>query len=165
MGKRIEIWREYIRYDPATGLFYRRDTGKQTGLSTGHGYIRVYVKEHRIYAHRLAWLLHTGEWLPPKVNIDHKDGDGTNNKFSNLRRCTQSENCANSRPTKGRRFKGISAAKNVTHPWRAQIMVNRKFMHIGFFSSEEDAALAYDAAARKHFGPFSRLNFPKDNTK
>jgi hypothetical protein len=104
----------------------------------------------------------TGEFLHNLISPvsneminDHKDGDGLNNRRDNLRPATHSDNMHNSCSQAGTsKFKGVYYYKQ-TKKWRAQI--NTK--HLGFFRSEEAAALAYDAAARENFGEFARLNF------
>jgi hypothetical protein len=56
------------------------------------------------------------------------------------------------------RFKGV----NLTRPWAAEIVVNRRSIHLGYFADKEDAARAYDAAAHEHFGAFASPNFPRE---
>jgi hypothetical protein len=108
------------------------------------------------YMHRLLM----GE--PPGRLIDHRDGDGLNNRRSNLREATHSTNLANSRGPEARgkssRFKGVSLNHN--RNWSARIMVRYKGTHLGVYPSEEAAAKAYDCAARHYFGEFAKLNFP-----
>lgn len=110
-----------------------------------------------IRMHRLIMEAKPGE------TIDHRDGDGLNNRRSNLRRCTNTQNirnsglyAANRRPDA--KYKGASRMPN--GQYRAQIMCQRKKINLGNHSSEERAARAYDVAAAKLFGPFARLNFP-----
>lgn len=95
-----------------------------------------------------------------KMQIDHIDGDGLNNRKANLRHCTCSQNQMNRRPENGRRFKGYHLNK-LLNKWRTQIRVNGKTIHVGLFDDEIAAAQAYDEAATKYFGEFARLNFPK----
>lgn len=103
-----------------------------------------------IYMHRLI----TGF-----AEVDHHDGNGLNNRRSNLREATHAQNMGNARKQPGcsSRFKGVywSGKK-----WQAQIGVNHGTRYLGRFVSEEDAARAYDAAALEAWGEFARLNFP-----
>lgn len=92
--------------------------------------------------------------------VDHKDHDGLNNRRSNLRWATQSQNCVNTsklaRGVSG--FRGVSKMRN---KWHAAVNVSKKRIHLGTYVTAEEAAKAYDRAAREHFGEFARLNFPE----
>lgn len=96
------------------------------------------------------------------MSIDHIDGNSLNNCLENLRIATQSQNIGNSvgRPHSSV-FKGVFRWERgrKLQPWCARIKVNGKSYHLGMFASEEEAARAYDAAARLHFGQFARPNF------
>ena len=96
----------------------------------------------------------------PKIKIDHCDGNGLNNAYENLRVSTTSQNAANKRKTSGAssQFKGIHWY-TALGKWKAMIRFNGKLMFLGHFSSEEDAARAYDKAALTCFGEFAKLNF------
>ena len=100
--------------------------------------------------------------LPGKKKIDHRDGNGLNCQRANLRVATTAQNAANQkrRVDNSTGFKGVSWDGRGRGRWRAQIKVQGKNTHLGGYSSAEDAALAYDAAARKAFGKFAALNFP-----
>lgn len=91
--------------------------------------------------------------------IDHRDGNGLNNRLSNLRPATRAQNAWNSRTpvrnTSG--FKGV-VFHRASGRWAAQIQVNHKPYRLGVFDTREDAAIAYNAAAIQHFGEFARLN-------
>ncbi len=92
------------------------------------------------------------------VSIDHIDSDGLNNRKSNLRLCTGGQNIQNSR----RRKDNSSGYKGVHlhgHKWQARIVKDNKRVSIGQFHTPEEAALAYDLAAREHYGEFARTNF------
>lgn len=101
--------------------------------------------------------------LPESVWVDHRDGDGLNNQKSNLRAATRSQNLSGFRRKKsGRtsRFRGVCWRKDC-FKWVAQLNVEGRPIRLGHFDSEEEAALAYDAAAKKHFKEFAQLNFPE----
>lgn len=98
---------------------------------------------------------------PAGVAVDHRDGDGLNNQRHNLRPASDAQNGANRRKS----VNNTSGYKGVTWyapsgQWQVQIEVNQRGIHLGRFDELIDAALAYDAGARKHFGEFARLNFP-----
>lgn len=87
--------------------------------------------------------------------VDHINGDGLDNRRSNLRLCTQRENSRNRRPNNG--YRGVSWKVDVGK-WRSRIMVDRKEINLGVFDTAEEAAVAYNEAAIKHFGEFAKLN-------
>lgn len=95
--------------------------------------------------------------------VDHVNRNGLDNRRSNLRWATRSENGRNSRPSKGRRFKGVYFKRDEKYskPWEAQITVDGKNVFLGCYSTEEEGARAYDAAAKRYFGEFACLNFPE----
>lgn len=109
------------------------------------------------YLHRL--LLN-----PPKgLVVDHRNHNGLDNRRANLRLCTRQENTANqakrSREASSR-FKGVNC--RTPGRWIAQIAVKQQRKYLGTFATEEDAARAYDRAAREHFGEFAYLNFKEE---
>lgn len=97
-----------------------------------------------------------------KVQCDHKDGNSLNNQRSNLRIVTNQQNSFNMKSRIGcvSKYKGVVWDK--THnKWQVRISVSGKRKHIGLFIDEVEAAKAYDTAAKKYFGEFAKLNFPK----
>ena len=98
---------------------------------------------------------------PRGLMVDHKNGNGLDNRRENLRIATGSQNNANApkRANCSSRFKGVSWFKNLQR-WNAKIKINGRLKHLGYFTDEREAARAYDAAALEHFGEFARLNFP-----
>lgn len=108
---------------------------------------------------------------PNGKHVDHINGNTLDNRKCNLRLATPKENSRNGR-------KGTYAGSPCTskykgaylytqkHPkygeysyWRSQIVVDGKHIYLGSFETEEEAARAYDNAAKEHFGEFARLNF------
>jgi len=96
--------------------------------------------------------------------VDHIDGDGLNNRRDNLRHATGSQNNANSRPRVVGGYKGVSHYKR-TGRWRAYLTTDGVHRHLGYFDTAEDAARAYDVAAREQWHEFARLNFPTDGAR
>jgi len=99
---------------------------------------------------------------PPGLLVDHIDGNGLNNRKSNLRLCTYSQNTYNRRPNRNSisKYKGVTYHKR-NKKWEAKIIFNGKFIYLGGFDDEKEAALAYDRKAGELFGEFAYLNFKK----
>lgn len=108
-------------------------------------------KRHHIFMHRVLC------GTPPGADTDHKNGDGLDNRKSNLRIASRSQNMWNRNPNKGgtSRFKGVFWHK-VHCKWMASIQVNKKRHHLGLFETEQEAATAYNNRAAKEFGEFSK---------
>jgi hypothetical protein len=95
----------------------------------------------------------------PWLWVDHRDHDGLNNQRCNLRLATPSANACNIRKRAGTtsRFLGVYWNKRMRR-WHAQIKAGGRRHSLGLFDREEDAAAAYDNAAREWFGEFATLN-------
>lgn len=105
----------------------------------GQGYIVIQVAGASYRAHRLAWLYVHGEW--PQEEIDHINHDRTDNRISNLRPATRLINAKNLSRS-ARCSSGLTGVHwyAKTKKWQAQIMANRKRIHLGYFDSFFDAA-------------------------
>lgn len=134
----------------------RLKAGDEVGSMKRDGYRRLQLCGGNYSAHHVVWLLHTGQW--PSQLLDHIDRDRSNNRFSNLRPSDSLTNSWNKGPKAGKAFKGVTFHKKVGK-YQAQIKVCGTFIYLGLFCFEADAARAYDAAAKTHFGEFARLNF------
>lgn len=93
--------------------------------------------------------------------VDHINRNILDNRKSNLRICVQAQNTYNRPKTsekKTSKYKGVSWRKS-HNKWQAIIYVDKQQIHIGYYNSEEQAALNYDIAAKKYHKDFSYLNF------
>lgn len=103
-------------------------------------------------------LLH--KFLTGYAITDHRNGDGLDNRRANLRDATHAQNLSNRRtPIGASGLKGVTWHKSRSK-WRAQITSHGTNHHLGYFSTREDAARAYDMAAREMHGEFASPNFP-----
>jgi hypothetical protein len=150
-----EIVSSLIDYSPETGEFKRiKKTsnsvkiGGKAGSISNYGYLRISIGGKLYMAHRLAWLLMTGNW--PEDQIDHINGIRDDNRWINLRKATNQENGKNQciRSTNKSGITGVTWIE-ATQKWRAQITVDGKAIHLGVFPKIEDAATARKVAERK----------------
>ena len=114
-----------------------------------------YVANNRgLYLHRFIF-----DNLPKGLQIDHINGNKLDNRRSNLRFCTQSQNNMNQKLSKVNisGFKGIYWRKD-KNKWQAQIQINYKVFYLGLFKNKFEAAETYNEAAKQYFGEFARLN-------
>ena len=155
-----ERLKELLDYDPLTGIFSSRaprvgrpksNKTKSLGCCNKHGYQVIGVGGKRYSAHRLAWLFVYGRW--PSCQIDHRNMDRCDNRLSNLREATPSENAAHGKARRGKAFKGAYRLRNI---WRSAITKNGKQFHLGVFDTEKEAHSAYISAARQMHGEFAK---------
>ena len=153
-----------IRYYPETGNLYwlmdlgtRARVGMVAGNTGDHGYKFVKINGISYSQHRLAWLLMTGDW--PEFDIDHIDGNGSNNVWKNLRDVTTSTNCKNSkiRNDNSSGIVGVSLDKR-SGKWLTQFtLCGIRYNKSGFNSKAEakafrDAAISSDNSYHENHG-------------
>lgn len=116
------------------------------------------LKGRSILMHRqILGLLDSGY----TVQVDHINCNKLDNRRLNLRVCNRSQNMANSRVRKESKtgYKGVVfRGRGLSKPWVASISLGDRTKHLGYYSSKEEAALAYNVAALKYRGSFARLN-------
>jgi len=153
---------DLLAYNAKTGAFlWKKDrgikflAGSVAGYTDPRGYTAICIDYRRHYAHRLAWLLSYGNW--PAKQIDHINGNKTDNRLANLREATPAQNNANSKTHKRNKsgFRGVSWSTR-DRCWRAFISFNRARRSLGDFQSAYEANAAYQREARRLFGEFQR---------
>lgn len=150
--------KQLLNYDPATGIFTWKNnlpngilSGTIAGCDDGYGYIVLTIKGRVYRAHRLAFLYMEG--LFPSELVDHKNNNRSDNRFSNLRKATHSQNGINKNIMKNNTsgFKGVSFCKS-SNKWRARCNANGKRNFLGYYDTAELANNAY-------------INYSKENHK
>jgi len=154
--------KKILSYDPENGIFHwkikpskRFPAGMQAG-SCANGYVRIHTNGRIYGAHRLAWLYVYG--VEPEHQIDHINGNPSDNRIVNLRQATAIENAQNiRRPQKNNTHGTLGVTYDSNKKlWRARITIDGKRKYLGKFKSQEQAAQAYiDAKRAMH--PFNTL--------
>lgn len=150
-----------LHYDRDIGRFTWRVTrkkavaGERAGSMRPHGYEMIGLSYRRYYSHRLAWFFVTGAW--PVGQVDHVNGDRSDNRFSNLRLATHAENQRNRGRQRNNRS-GVAGVHwaNREQRWVAKIKINGKTQQIGVFTELPAAIAARKSAERRLFGSFTR---------
>jgi hypothetical protein len=146
--------KEVFLYNQDTGFFtYKINRGRRkVGDVAGHksdGYIWIGIDRERYSGHRLAWFYTYGEF--PTDCLDHVNRDRSDNKLSNLREATKQENLQNRNIQRNNKsgITGVSWNKN-KGKFQAQISVDGKNNHLGWFKDTISAFEAYKAASIQH---------------
>jgi hypothetical protein len=159
----LDVLKNNVYYDKDTGIFTRTKThpkrkyliGSITGVPRPDGYLQIMIEGKLFLAHRLAWLYVYSEL--PKNNIDHINGIKNDNRIENLRDIKQKLNVENIKQAKKSSTSssklGVSFAnkgRSKDKPFRSRIVVDHKEIHLGTFSTEDEAYKAYLVAKRKY---------------
>lgn len=138
------------QFDYRDGALHRKTTGRR-GYVRPDGYVYVRLGGRSYGEHRLVHALFTGEW---PEQVDHANGNRSDNRPDNLRSASHAQNCMNRRPM-GAASKGcywFASRKK----WMAQIGIAGKRKTLGYFDTLEEAAAAYESAASGFHGDFAR---------
>lgn len=164
LPKQEEI-QKVLSYDESTGAFTWRfrdnerawntkQAGKVAGTITRSGYIVIHVGYKRFRAHRLAWVYANGDVLDDYTEVDHINRNRSDNRISNLRTATKSQNMGNSiGHSKTGLPKGVVRNKK---RFSARFMADRKLQYLGTFDTATEAHEAYMRAAVATKGEFAR---------
>jgi hypothetical protein len=151
-------------YDETTGIFtrakdhQRSKKGSVVGTPNYKGYLLFAVKGKTYRAHRLAWLYVYGKF--PSMDLDHINGNRSDNRIENLRELPNKFNQQNRRkpnPNNTSGYKGVGWSKQL-NKWRVKIVANYKTIHLGYFHDIDDAVNAYALGAAKYhnFNPSAK---------
>lgn len=158
-----ERLKKLLRYSPVVGVFERRVGNgsrarpfrwKLAGTVHPDGYVYISLEGVLYKAHRLAWLYVFGEI--PNGDLDHKDGDRSNNAISNLRLATQHQNMWNSQKLKSNSsgVKGVSFDKS-SGKWVGRIKAQGKIVFNQYFDSLEQAQAEIERFREKVHGEYA----------
>lgn len=160
--------RNWLHYDPITGWFLRKQpsgtkgkVGDLAGKVKADGYVHIGFAKHRERAHRLAFVIMMGRW---PSEMDHKNGNRSDNRWCNLRECTRQQN--NGNRTVQRKYvhhdlpRGVIRLRNRggSISYNGRITVNNKQIHLGAYRTPDQAHAAYVEAAKRYFGEFARTS-------
>lgn len=146
----VDTLRSVLDYNPGTGVFKwkvrssaRTYPGDVAGGLEKEGYRQLTFKRRIYFEHRLAWLYVYGEW--PKNKTDHINGDKADNRISNLRDVTQSQNMQNQKRAMRNNSLGFLGVRRTKRPdkFAATISINGKQRRLGWFDSPELAHEVY----------------------
>jgi hypothetical protein len=138
---------EFVAYDKDTGIFTWKKitTNKvrnkaEAGTINNVGYRVIRFRQSKFLCHRFAWFLVHQEI--PENDIDHINGNRSDNRILNLRKTTRRENLINKEHHRNGRLPGANFEKN-RNKWRARCYVNKKLYSLGSFETELEAHHAY----------------------
>lgn len=145
-----------FNYDPGTGIITNRinratnaKAGEEAGSLKQNGYRSILLNGEGRQTHRIAWLLFYGCW--PTDELDHIDHVKDNNRITNLRPATRSENNRNA-SRRGDSTSGVTGVSwnRTRKKWCAYITFDGKRTHLGLYTDLQSAANARKEAERKH---------------
>lgn len=153
-ASKILAAKEVLDYDPGSGVMRWKHSrgsakaGKQVGRDNGKGYLNFTFLGKTVSVHRMAWAIFHGE-INPLLEIDHINGNRLDNRISNLRLVTGSQNNWNRTAIRNGNTAsnviGVSWSKR-RNKWQAAITKNYKTRHLGYFHSIPEAKAAYELA-------------------
>ena len=153
----VQILKSRLRYDAEGGEFYwltPQRLEQRAGTKTQKGARQIHVLGTIYLEHRLAWFYMTGKW--PVNQIDHRDRNPDNNKWTNLRQATHSQNAQNITARKSPYGRGVRfMVGKRSKPWRVSVVVNGKHVHKYASTNSEARTMAIDLRKALHGDFFS----------
>ena len=143
-------------YDPKTGLVTRKvrtsnnvNIGDVVGSAHNMGYLTVQINKKVYLLHRIIWFMVYGKF--PENDIDHINGDRSDNRLSNLRDVCHKENLKNKRRQKNNKSGVVGVGwYNKLGKWKACIMVDGRTIHLGYFYKKSKAIKARKDAEKEY---------------
>lgn len=158
--------RSILHYNPETGVmvwlkpspYHAEKAGQLAGSPTpsgcGKAYVNISIDGKKHKRSRLAWLYMTGE--QPSLQIDHINGDSLDDRWSNLRQATATQNAWNHHKRAKRSDLPMGVRVNASSGrFAARIAVNKAMMSLGTFDTPQEAAAAYQEARERFYGDFA----------
>lgn len=162
--KKIELHGAQTKYALVDDIDFLLLNGYRWHLNTG-GYARLNPKGRYKSGVRVQTLMHRILLVAPhEAQVDHINGDKLDNRRENLRLVTAQQNKFNQKlrciPNKSSKYKGVALMKKRrgTKVWMSRLMHNAKSIFLGYHTTQEGAARAYNRAAVDYFGQYARLN-------
>ena len=155
----------YLDYDPNTGVmvwvnvspYHREKNGSVAGCTTpnrhGKSYHVISLNGRKHKRSRLAFAWMTGRW--PVHQIDHINGDSTDDRWENLREATPTQNAWNHHRRSKKSTLPMGVRSNPSGRFSARIAVNKRMVQVGTFDTPEQAGAAYLEARRQYYGQFA----------
>lgn len=135
----------------------RAKAGVRPGYTSKNGYRIVCIDYRNYFEHNVVWFMTHGAWLTAGFEVDHKNGDKLDNRPSNMRRATRSQNMANASLRRdnvtGERGVYFDTSRKM---YMVQVSVNKRLVFSGRFKTKRLAAAAARAVREKHWGEFNR---------
>ena len=160
----VDEYREYFKINENWMLEWIKPKGPTKAGKvveySSKGYYIVTFKRKTYLVHRVIWALHYGEHPPSDKEIDHIDGNPSNNNIANLRLCNRQQNTRNRSSNKvaTSKFKGVNYDSTRKKWYASGCDASGKYKSLGRHNTEIEAALAFNEFAKKEHGEFARLN-------
>lgn len=160
-----QINKEYLNeiFEYRDGCLYRlkkicraSKVGERAGSKQAKsGYRYIYINNKNYQEHRIIWTYNFGD-IETGMCIDHINRVRDDNRIENLRLCTQSQNCKNSKRKESK--SGLVGVYMYRGKWKAKIRINGRQVHLGTFPNKSEAINAYNHSAVKNDGVYAQLN-------
>jgi hypothetical protein len=161
----IKLLREYFYYNKDNGTFTWLKSGNSNGSKEGsiaghkmkNGRFIITLKGNKILASRVAFAMHYNRWPFSGMEIDHINGNKSDDRIVNLRECTRQQNVINRGVQKNNKL-GLKGIRFVNKKYVASITVNKKQIYLGTFKNLDEAKNIYNLKCKELFGDFARIN-------